>query len=156
MALCLLLRGPMLRLFFGSIADDVFQAAMIYFTITAISYPFLALYNAGAAIFRSVGNSEVSMRVSVVMNITNIVGNAFCIFVLRMGVAGVAVPTLVSRVLGAVIILKLTTRHDNVARVTWDASSTCSPRWQRTFCISASPPRWKTACSSWGVCWSSV
>ncbi len=58
MALCLLLRGPMLRLFFGSIADDVFQAAMIYFTITAISYPFLALYNAGAAIFRSVGNSE--------------------------------------------------------------------------------------------------
>lgn len=44
MALCLLLRGPMLRLFFGSIADDVFQAAMIYFTITAISYPFLALY----------------------------------------------------------------------------------------------------------------
>ena len=118
MALCLLLRGPMLRLFFGSIADDVFQAAMIYFTITAISYPFLALYNAGAAIFRSVGNSEVSMRVSVIMNITNIVGNAFCIFVLRMGVAGVAVPTLVSRVLGAVIILKLTTRHDNVARVT--------------------------------------
>lgn len=85
MALCLLLRGPMLRLFFGSIADDVFQAAMIYFTITAISYPFLALYNAGAAIFRSVGNSEVSMRVSVIMNITNIVGNAFCIFVLRMG-----------------------------------------------------------------------
>ena len=128
MALCLLLRGPMLRLFFGSIADDVFQAAMIYFTITAISYPFLALYNAGAAIFRSVGNSEVSMRVSVVMNITNIVGNALCIFVLRMGVAGVAVPTLVSRVLGAVIILKLTTRHDNVARVTWDGVKHLQPQ----------------------------
>lgn len=128
MALCLLLRGPMLRLFFGSIADDVFRAAMIYFTITAISYPFLALYNAGAAIFRSVGNSEVSMRVSVIMNITNIVGNAFCIFVLRMGVAGVAVPTLVSRVLGAVIILKLTTRHDNVARVTWDGVKHLQPQ----------------------------
>ena len=128
MALCLLLRGPMLRLFFGSIADDVFQAAMIYFTITAISYPFLALYNAGAAIFRSVGNSEVSMRVSVVMNITNICGNALCIFVLRMGVAGVAVPTLVSRVLGAVIILKLTTRHDNVARVTWDGVKHLQPQ----------------------------
>ena len=128
MALCLLLRGPMLRLFFGSIADDVFQAAMIYFTITAISYPFLALYNAGAAIFRSVGNSEVSMRVSVVMNITNICGNALCIFVLHMGVAGVAVPTLVSRVLGAVIILKLTTRHDNVARVTWDGVKHLQPQ----------------------------
>ena len=83
---------------------------------------------AGAAIFRSVGNSEVSMRVSVIMNITNIVGNAFCIFVLRMGVAGVAVPTLVSRVLGAVIILKLTTRHDNVARVTWDGVKYLQPQ----------------------------
>lgn len=88
----------------------------------------MALYNAGAAIFRSVGNSEVSMRVSVVMNITNIVGNAFCIFVLRMGVAGVAVPTLVSRVLGAVIILKLTTHHDNVARVTWDGVKHLQPQ----------------------------
>ena len=67
------------------------------------------------------------MRVSVIMNITNIVGNAFCIFVLRMGVAGVAVPTLVSRVLGAVIILKLTTRHDNVARVTWDGVKHLQP-----------------------------
>ena len=68
------------------------------------------------------------MRVSVVMNITNIVGNAFCIFVLHMGVAGVAVPTLVSRVLGAVLILKLTTRHDNVARVTWDGVKHLQPQ----------------------------
>ena len=127
-AFCLLTRRPMLRLLFGSITDDVMDAAVIYFTITAISYPFLALYNAGAAIFRSVGNSEVSMRVSVIMNITNIMGNAFCIFVLRMGVAGVAVPTLVSRVLGAVIILKLTTRHDNVARVTWDGVKHLQPQ----------------------------
>ncbi len=78
----------------------------------------MALYNAGAALFRSVGNSEISMQVSVLMNIINIVGNAFCIFVLKMGVDGVAWPTLVSRVLAAVLILKLTTRHDNVARVT--------------------------------------
>ena len=68
------------------------------------------------------------MRGSVIMNIINIVGNAFCIFVLRMGVAGVAVPTLVSRVLGAVIILKLTTRHDNVARVTWDGVKHLQPQ----------------------------
>ena len=128
MAVCLLLRAPMLHLFFGSIADDVFQASITYFTITAISYPFLALYNAGAAIFRSTGNSAVSMRVSVIMNITNICGNALCVFVLHMGVAGVAVPTLVSRALGAAIILSLTTHHDNVARVTWDGVRHLQPK----------------------------
>ena len=105
MALCLLLRGPMLRLFFGSIADDVFQAAMIYFTITAISYPFLALYNAGAALFRSMGNSKISMQISILMNIINIVGNAVCIFVLGMGVDGVAWPSVLSRAVAAVLIL---------------------------------------------------
>lgn len=120
MAICLLLRAPMLRLFFGSIDEDVMQAAMIYFTITGLSYPFLALYNAGAAIFRSTGNSAVSMRVSILMNVINIAGNALCVFVLKMGVAGVAVPTLVSRFIGAVLILKLATHHDNQARVTWE------------------------------------
>ncbi len=106
MALCLLLRGPMLRLFFGSIADDVFQAAMIYFTITAISYPFLALYNGGAALFRSMGNSKISMQISFLMNIINIVGNAVCIFGLKMGVDGVAWPSVVSRVVAAALILR--------------------------------------------------
>lgn len=118
MAVCLLLRSSMLRLFFGSIEPDVMQAAMTYFTITVLSYPFLALYNAGAAIFRSIGNSAVSMRVSVLMNLINVCGNALCIFVLKMGVAGVAVPTLISRVVGAALILQLTTRHENIARVT--------------------------------------
>ena len=120
MAFCLVGRQAMLRLFFGQIEADVMAAAMTYFFITGLSYPFLALYNAGAAIFRSVGNSAVSMRVSVLMNVINVCGNAFCVFVLKMGVAGVAVPTLVSRMVGAVLILAMTNRHDNPARVTWD------------------------------------
>lgn len=127
MAACLLLRSAMLRLFFGAIAPDVMDAAMLYFTITAISYPFLALYNAGAAIFRSTGNSAVSMRVSVLMNLINVCGNALCIFVLRMGVAGVALPTLISRVVGAAIILRLTTHQDNAARVTLDGVRRLQP-----------------------------
>ena len=121
MIFCLVFARGMLRLFFGQIEDDVMQAAMIYFFITGLSYPFLALYNAGAAIFRSVGNSAVSMRVSVLMNVINVCGNALCVFVLHMGVAGVAVPTLVSRMVGAAVILATTTRHDNPARVTWRA-----------------------------------
>ena len=117
-AFCLVLRTPLLRLFFGSITDDVMTAALIYFTITALSFPFLALYNAGAAIFRSTGNSAVSMKVSVIVNIINFCGNALCVYVLKMGVVGVAVPTLVSRAVGAVIILSLAARPDYLLRLT--------------------------------------
>lgn len=73
---CLLTRTAQLRLFFGTIEDDVMEAALTYFTITALSFPFLALYNAGAAIFRSTGNSAVSMKVSFLVNIINFCGNA--------------------------------------------------------------------------------
>ena len=78
----------------------------------------LALYNAGAAIFRSTGNSAVSMKVSVIVNGINFCGNALCVFVLKMGVAGVAVPTLISRAVGACIILALAARQDYQLRIT--------------------------------------
>ncbi|MDO5400257.1 MAG: MATE family efflux transporter [Eubacteriales bacterium] len=107
MALCLVFARGLMRLFFGSIAADVMEAGLIYFRITALSFPFMALYNAGAAIFRSVGNSKLSMKVSLLMNVINVAGNALCIFVLKMGVAGVAVPTLVSRAVAAVVMLAL-------------------------------------------------
>ena len=114
---CFFLRSGMLRLFFGRISSEVYDAAMLYFTITLVSYPFLALYNSGAAIFRSMGNSAVSMKVSILMNLINFAGNAFCIFVLRMGVAGVAVPTLFSRIIGAVLILYLATKGDGMVKL---------------------------------------
>lgn len=117
-AFCLLTRTAQLRLFFGTITDDVMEACLVYFTITSLSFPFLALYNAGAAIFRSTGNSAVSMKVSVLVNAINFCGNALCVFVLRMGVAGVAVPTLVSRAVGAAIILALAAKRDYVLRIT--------------------------------------
>ena len=117
-AFCLLTRTAQLRLFFGTITDDVMEACLVYFTITSLSFPFLALYNAGAAIFRSTGNSAVSMKVSVIVNAINFCGNAFCVFVLKMGVAGVAVPTLISRAVGAAIILALAAKRDYVLRIT--------------------------------------
>lgn len=112
MGLCLALGRGMMRLFFGSIAPDVMEAGMIYFRITAISFPFIALYNAGAAIYRSAGNSKVSMKVSIGMNLINVGGNALCIYGLKMGVAGVALPTLVSRMVAAAVILFLAARPD--------------------------------------------
>ena len=105
--LCIVFARGLMKLFFGSIDQAVMDAGLIYLRITALSFPFIALYNAGAAMFRSTGNSKVSMQVSLLMNLINVVGNGFCIFVLKMGVAGVAIPTLVSRAVAAAVILAM-------------------------------------------------
>lgn len=115
---CLVFSEELLMLCFGAIEADVKEAGLIYLRITALSFPFLALYNAGAAIFRSVGNSKVSMQVSMVMNVINVVGNAFCIFVLHWGVAGVAVPTLVSRLVAGVYMMGKVAKPDVALRPT--------------------------------------
>lgn len=104
---CLIFSEQLLRLCFGAIEPDVMEAGLVYLRITAVSFPFIALYNAGAAIFRSVGNSKVSMQVSMLMNVINVAGNAFCIFMLKWGVAGVAVPTLVSRAVAGICMMIL-------------------------------------------------
>ena len=79
-----------ISLFFGKIEADVFHNAVIYMMISALSFPFLALYNSCAALFRSMGNSKITLKVSVVENIINIGGNALGVYVLGLGVAGVA------------------------------------------------------------------
>src|SRR5690554_2733253 len=96
-----------LHLIYGDISSDVMENARLYFYITALSYPFLAIYNGCAALFRVMGNSKTSMKISIIMNSINIVGNALCIFVLKMGVKGVAIPTLISRIVAALIMLVL-------------------------------------------------
>lgn len=106
-ALAILFRKPILSLIFGSIEADVMKNALVYFLFTAMSYPFLGIYNAAAAIFRSMGNSRISMAASLVMNCINVCGNAVLIFVFHMGAAGAAIATLVSRIVGALLILAL-------------------------------------------------
>lgn len=112
-AFALCLRAPLLRFAFGAIEDDVMNAAMLYWFITALSYPFLAVYNASAALFRCQNNTRISMCISAGMNLFNIGGNALCVYVLHLGVAGVAVPTLLSRVLGCFVLTGLLCRHEN-------------------------------------------
>lgn len=103
--LVILFRAPLLRLVFGQIEQDVMENALTYLFITALSYPFLALYNSCAAIFRASGNSRLPMTVSVLANIMNVIGNAVTIFALGMGVAGAALATLLSRLFSAVVLL---------------------------------------------------
>ncbi len=105
MALVYLGRNLLLDVVFGHLEADVRAYCYTYLMIVSASIPFIALYNSGAALFRVMGNSNVSMIVSIVMNTVNIAGNALLIYRLRMGVAGAAIPTLVSRVLAAVLIL---------------------------------------------------
>jgi putative MATE family efflux protein len=98
MVIVLALNRPIIRLLYGAIADDVMEGAVIYFFITAFSYPFLAISNANAALFRAVGNSRVTMQIAFLANILNIGGNAFLIFGLHIGIAGAAISTLLSRI----------------------------------------------------------
>ena len=115
---CLLFAEQLLMLCFGAIEADVKEAGLLYLKITAVSFPFLALYNAGAAIYRSVGNSKVSMQASLLMNVINVAGNAFCIFVLKWGVAGVAVPTLISRMAAGIYMMAVCARPELQLRPT--------------------------------------
>ena len=98
---------PLLNLFFGKIEVDVRQNAIIYLLISAISFPFIAVYNSCAALFRSMGNSNVTFKVSILMNAINIVGNAICIYGLHMGVEGVAIPTLISRAVAGIVFYQM-------------------------------------------------
>lgn len=107
-------KNSILHLLFGSISSDVYHHAMTYLNVVVLSIPFLAIYNGGAAIFRTMNNSRLPMQIMLVMNIVNVIGNAICVFILKMGVEGIAIPTLVSRVGAALLILyfsKKTTIH---------------------------------------------
>ena len=110
MLLTIAVKEPLLRLFFGGIEADVMQNALIYFLISALSFPFLAVYNACAALFRSMGNAAITLKTAVIVNIVNVIGNAVGVFALHLGTAGVAIPSLISRALGALILLLLLRR----------------------------------------------
>lgn len=112
-ALVLVLNRHILRLVFGNVEPDVMQAAETYFWLSALSYPMLALYNAGAALFRSMGNSRISLFASLIMNVINIGGNALLIYGLNWGVAGAATATLASRTVAGLMMLLLLRNRDN-------------------------------------------
>ena len=103
----LLFRAQILTLLFGTVEADVMENAMVYFLISAFSFPFLAVFNACAATYRSMGNSKISMQVSAGMNVFNAIGNAILIFGFQMGTAGAALSTLAARMLGALVMIVL-------------------------------------------------
>lgn len=107
MLLCYLGRNLITHVVFGKIEADVMYNCNVYMMIVFASIPMTALYNAGAAIYRAMGNSAVAMKISMLMNAINLGGNALLIFVFHRGVEGVAIPTLVSRTVACVIMMFL-------------------------------------------------
>lgn len=88
---------------FGSIEPDVYENARTYLLITAASMPPLAIYNGAAALFRAEGNSKITMKISLLMNIINIVGNYILIYIVEIGVAGAAISTTISRYVAGIV-----------------------------------------------------
>ena len=105
MAICLLWKRSILSFFFGSIEKDVMDACIVYLTVTAISWPFQGIYSASASIFNAMGKTKIIMKVSLLMNVINVIGNYLGIFVFHMGVLGVAIPTLMGRFTASVVMI---------------------------------------------------
>ena len=112
----LIFNGSLMRLIFGKVEADVMDACVTYLRISAYSYPALAVYNAGAALYRSFGKTSTTMYISIIANILNVEGNCIGVFVLHAGVTGVAVPSLVSRTFSAVVITILCFSKKNPVR----------------------------------------
>ena len=112
-ALILLFQTPLLKLLFGRIETDVMTACRTYLFITTLSLPFLAVYDAGAALCRSIGKTNVTMYISIAANVINVAGNCIGVFLLHMGAAGVAYPSLLSRILSAIAVTAYCFRREN-------------------------------------------
>ena len=130
MAFSLVLNRQLLRLLFGEVERDVMEACVTYLQISAYSYPAIAVYNAGAAIYRSMGKTGVTMNISLAANGINILGNAVGVFVFHAGVAGVAYPSLIARTFSAAVILILCFRKETETQVSVRLSWRNIFRWE--------------------------
>ena len=119
MVFVLIFNERLLRLLFGEVDGDVMGACVTYLRISAYSYPALAIYNAGAAMHRSMGKTNVTMYLSAASNGINVVGNAIGVFLLSAGVAGVAYPSLIARVFSAAVITWMCFNRKNLVWLEW-------------------------------------
>lgn len=98
---------PLMRVIFGSVEAEVMDACVTYLRISAYSYPALAVYNAGAALYRSIGKTRVTMYIAAVSNLINVAGNIIGVFILHAGVKGVAWPSFIARTFSAAVVTVL-------------------------------------------------
>lgn len=117
MIVSLSFHNSILHLMFGRVEKAVMTASTTYLVISAFSFPFLGLYNASAALFRSMSRARVTLNVSLGMNLFHVLGNAIAIFLLHAGVAGVAVSSMVCRALASFVLFGMLLSKNNLVRV---------------------------------------
>jgi len=105
MVFALIGNAKILHLIFGNVEHDVMKSAVVYFNLTALSFPFLAIYSGSTALCRSMGNTKISLMTSILVNVINITGNAIFVYGFHMGADGVGSATLISRIVGALVML---------------------------------------------------
>lgn len=125
--LVLIFRYPLLNLLFGDAEASVMKNAHEYFFFIALSFPFLAMENSVTATFRAQGDSMIALKISMFMNIFNIVGNYLLIYVADLGAMGAAIATLVSRIIGSSIMIIIA--HNNVRYIFYNKIFKYKPDW---------------------------
>lgn len=118
-AVCFFSARNILTLLYARISPEVMDAGVTYFRITALSFPFLGMYNSCCALYRSMSRTKSIMNTSILMIVINVAGNYFGVYVLHLGVAGVAWPTLVSRAVAAMIMFRLCFYPENELCIRW-------------------------------------
>ena len=131
MVLMLLFGSALLRCMYPSTEPETMAACQTYMWIVALSFPANAIYNAGAALYRTMGKTAVTMRVSLLANLVNVAGNAIGIFVLHAGAAGVAWPTTLSWYVAAAVMTVLCFRENQEVRVEWKRMLRLNPEMSR-------------------------
>jgi putative MATE family efflux protein len=116
-ALSLIFHNALLNAIFPGVEPIVMEYSRVYFLITALSFPFLSIYDSSAALLRTIGNSKTALKTSLLMNILNIGGNALLILVFRLGVEGAAIATLFARIVGAIVMVAALKKPHPLLRV---------------------------------------
>lgn len=103
MLLGLAVTRPLLELI--DTPHDVIDLAALYLRIFFVGMPFMMIYNFGAAILRSMGDTKRPFYSLVIAGIVNTILNLVLVIVFDMGVAGVAVATVAANVVNAIIMI---------------------------------------------------
>ena len=131
--LSIVIVDPMLRMM--STPEDVFHDASVYLHIYLGGIAGLLIYNMGSGVLRAVGDSTRPLYFLIFTSLLNIALDLFFVLVLKMGVAGAAVATIVSQFFSAALILVLLSRTRDIYRLEWRELAVRWPILRRIFAI---------------------
>ena len=97
--------------------DNVIELAALYMKIYFLGMPACMVYNFGAAILRSSGDTQHPMLFLIAAGVINVILNLITVIFFHMGVAGVAIATVVSQLVSAALVVRFLMRQDNCCRL---------------------------------------